>query len=505
MQELWSRFQDLFSGYLPNVLTALAILVLGWLASLLVAALVRGGMNRVMAGKRLQERTEGQLRPVGTWAGRVVFYTLMVFVLAGAFQALRLHSVAGPLDTMLQRFTAFLPQLAGGAILLGVAWIIGSVLRFLVTRGLGRTGLDDRLVAEAGIEAKRPLSKTLGEVVFWGTLLLFIPAVLGVLELDGLMAPLQGMADDMLRVLPDVLGAVLILLVGWFLAKILRQIVTGLLSATGVDRLGAKAGMGPDAGSRRLSVVIGLAVYVLILIPAAIAAFEALRIESVSRPATEMLGQLLAAIPLLFGAALVLGIAYMVGRVLASLTSSLLTGLGFDRLFARLGLKVDKGEAGQTPSEIAGYLVLVAVMLIAAIEAAELLGFVALSALAAQFFSFGTRLLLGLVIFGVGLYLGHLAYQAIPRGRGRWAGLYASAARIAIIVLATTMALQQTGVADEIVTLAFALVLGAIAVAAAIAFGIGARDQATRWVNAWFGRSGGETGPEPARPRDQSG
>jgi hypothetical protein len=68
--------------------------------------------------------------------------------------------------------------------------------------------------------------------------------------------------------------------------------------------------------------------------------------------------------------------------------------------------------------------------------------------------------------------------------------MYASAARIAIVVLATAMALQQTGVAQEIVTLAFSLVLGAIAVAAAIAFGVGAKDAAAREVNRWLERSG---------------
>lgn len=497
MSDLLARLQGLLSGYLPNALTALAILVLGWLAALLVAALTRGAMNRLTSGRRLEETTKGQVKPVmlGVWTGRIVFYALMVFVLAGAFQALRLQSVAGPLDTMLQRLTTYLPQLAGAAILLGLAWLIGSVLRFAVTRGLARTRLDDRLAEGAGFEARRPLSEILGDVVFWGTLLLFIPAVLGVLELEGLVAPLEGMTDDVLAVLPDLLGATLLLLAGWLVAKILSRVVTGLLTAGGLDRLGQRVGMGPEAGPRRLSAVVGLVVYALVLIPTAIAAFDALRIESISAPATAMLSRLLNAIPLLFGAALLVGVGYVVARVLSGLTASLLEGFGFDRLFSRLGLEVEPGEAGQTPSQIAGYLVLVAVMVITAIEAADLLGFQALAGLATDFFQFGARLLLGLVIFGVGLYLGNLAYEAIPRRAGRWPGVYPTAARVAIIVLATTMALQQTGVAADIVTLTFTLVLGAIAVAAAIAFGLGARDAARRVVEDWSAAGGTPSEP----------
>ena len=486
MQDLVARLQELLSNYLPNILIAVAILIVGWLAAILIASVVRGATNRVAARGRFEE-TIDQVRPatIGAWAGRIVFYSLMLFVLAGAFQALRLQSVAGPLDTMLQRVTAYLPQLAGAAILLGVAWLIGTVLRFAVRRGLGKTRIEERLAEGTGLETSRPLSEVLGEVVFWGILLLFMPAVLGVLELQGLIAPLERMADDVLRVLPDLLGATLILLLGWLVAKTLSRIVTGLLTAGGLDALGERIGMGADAGPRRLSRVVGLVVYVLVLIPAAIAAFDALQIESISGPATEMLGQLLAAIPLLFAASVLLVVAYLLARVLSGLTLSLLEGIGFDRLFSRLGLKVEAGDAGQTPSQIASYLVLVAVMVIGAIEASELLGFGALAELATDFFVFSARLVLGLVIFGLGLYLGHLAFESIPRRDSRWPNLYASAARLAIIVLATTMALQQTGVAADIVTLTFALLLGSIAVAAAIAFGLGARDAARRVVEDW--------------------
>jgi hypothetical protein len=461
-----AQLTEQIGTYVPNLLAAIAIIVVGWLIALVTAGLVRRGFNRAMKRGRVSKtlESEGAEAPqVGTWAGRIVFYVLMAFVLAAAFQTLQLPALSGPLDSMLQQFTAYLPQLVGAALLLALAWGIGSILRLIVTQALARTALDERIAESAGLETQKPLSKTLGDVVFWLSLLLFLPAVLGVLELQGLLLPLQSMFDDLFGILPNILGAALILLIGWFIAKIVRQVVTALLGAAGLDRLG---------GPRRLSAVVGLLTYALVLIPAAIAAFDTLRIDAISRPATTMLNQLLAAVPLIFGAAVVLGVAFLIG------------------LFEKMGLRTGAEGEGNTPSQVAGYLILVAIMLIASIEAASLLGFGALSDLVTEFFAFGARLLLGLVIFGVGLYLGNLAHRAIPRGEGRWSGMYASAARIAIVVLATAMALQQTGVAQEIVTLAFSLVLGAIAVAAAIAFGVGAKDAAAREVNRWLERSG---------------
>lgn len=59
-------------------------------------------------------------------------------------------------------------------------------------------------------------------------------------------------------------------------------------------------------------------------------------------------------------------------------------------------------------------------------------------------------------------------------------------ARIAIIVLVSAMALQRIGIAPNIVNLAFGLLLGAIAVAIALAFGLGGRDIAGEQVREWL-------------------
>ena len=123
-------------------------------------------------------------------------------------------------------------------------------------------------------------------------------------------------------------------------------------------------------------------------------------------------------------------------------------------------------------------------MLFATVEAASMLGFAGINALLQQFIDFGADVLLGLVILAVGWWLADVAGRAIERSSPESRGL-ARLARFAILGLVTAMGLRAMGVADDIVNLAFGLVLGAIAVAVALAFGLGGRDAAGKLAQRW--------------------
>jgi len=125
-------------------------------------------------------------------------------------------------------------------------------------------------------------------------------------------------------------------------------------------------------------------------------------------------------------------------------------------------------------------------MLFATIEAARLLGFDLLADLVSQFIVFAGKVLLGVVIFGVGLFLAGLASKTIQASSARQARFLSLAAQVAILTLAGAMALRQMGLAGDIINMAFGLLLGAVAVAAALAFGIGGRDIAARELEGWI-------------------
>jgi hypothetical protein len=491
MQVILDQITQLVGAYIPNLVAALAILIVGWLVALIVSAIVRGVLRRTSLDNRLARLIMGEKAAEGVemerQIARGVYYLIMIFVLIAFFQTLGLTLITEPLNQLLIQVFQYAPRLLGAGLLLLIAWIVASVLKFALSRVLTAAKIDERLGSEAGLEEEKrvPLAQTLGNAVYWLVFLLFLPAVLSALELEGLLQPVQGMINQLLGFLPNIFAAGLILAIGWFVARIVQQIVTNLLAAIGADRLSERVGLAPVLGERRLSGLLGLVVYILILIPVLIAALNALALEAITQPASNMLNAILEAIPSIFAAILVVVIAYVVGRVVAGLIANLLTGVGFNAVLARLGLGKEPVEGERTPSEIVGYLVLVAIMLFAAIEASRLLGFVLLADLVSEFTAFAGQVILGLIIFTIGLYLANLAANTVQASGAAQASWLAMAARVSILVLAGAMALRQMGLANEIINLAFGLLLGAIAVAMALAFGLGGRELAAHELEEW--------------------
>lgn len=151
------------------------------------------------------------------------------------------------------------------------------------------------------------LSDTIANALYWFIFLLFLPAILSTLNLEGTLEPVQTLLDEILAILPNILGAVIIGVVFWFVAQIVRRIVTNLLAATGIDSFAERFGLSATGtGRQSLSSILGTLVFVLILIPGAIAVLEQLQIQAISNPAIAMLNQVLELLPKLFAAAVVL-------------------------------------------------------------------------------------------------------------------------------------------------------------------------------------------------------
>ncbi len=491
LNQLIAQLTPLFGSYIPSLIGAMAILLVGWIAALILASMLRGALKRT----RLDARLAGWIYlgepnkadEVRLWTGNIAFYLIMIFVLIAVFQTLHLSQITEPLNLLLGQVFQFAPRLFSALLLLAIAWILATILRVGILRLLNTLRVDERLGSQAGISSggRSPLASSIADAIYWLIFLLFLPAVLGALALEGLLTPVNSMMNTLLGFLPNLFAAGLILVTGWFLARIVQRIVTNLLAAVGTDRLSERVGLTQVLETRPLSNVVGVIVYVLILVPVLIAALNSLQLEAITQPASAMLGKILGAVPDIFGAVLVLALAFVVGRVVASLVSNLLTGLGFNGILARMGLAADNPAGTKSPSAIAGYLILVAIMLFASIEAARLLGFDLLATLVADFTVFGGQLILGLVIFGIGLYLANVAATAVQTAGGTQAALLARVTKIAILALGSAMALRQMGLANEIVNLAFGLILGALAVAFALALGLGGKEIAATELKTW--------------------
>ncbi len=449
----------------------------------------------------------------------------------------RMNSNYGSVDTfrLQAMMQEWLPKIVGALVILAIAWAVGTAAKWALAK------LIDKIPGLAKHNAGRPENQTvghqLGSLAYWLILLVGIVAALGVLGLDYIVQPLNALIGDFFAFLPGLIGAALILFIGFIVATLAKRVVESALNVANVDRGLEKAGLTRLTGASGLAKTVGTIVFVMIIIPIAIAALEQLGIRAISDPAVSVLQTVLNALPRVIAAAIVLGIAFVIARWVATLVEQILPSLGLDRSLGALGVfgggstpaptpppsaNYAAGEpatlaqaetataqpaqaaasaaASVTPSKIISQAVLWAIMLFAATEAARLLGFAAIAAMLHQVLELFGRVLFGGVIIALGVALAGFLSGMVKRSGGGGEGFASTLVRWATIALATAMGLRFMGIADEIVILAFGLILGSAAVAAAIAFGIGGRDPAKRVLEQALQKAESRAGGQPPTP-----
>jgi hypothetical protein len=473
-------FQNALGAELPRILGALLILIVGWS----LAVVVRGGVRRLLAAARLNRRiaeTTEQKVDLETGLSATAFWLIILITLIGVFNTLNLILASGPFEVLVKQVAAFLPRLVAGALLILVAWLAAVAVRAVVNRVLDSSGLDEKLSASAGMQ---PMRKSVGNMLFWLVILLFVPAILNAFDLSGLLDPVKAMVAKILDILPNVFAAFLIGFVGWLLGKVLSGLVTNILATAGADSGAHRLGLD---STLRISQIAGTIVMIVVFVPALIAALDALKIEAISRPATDMLGRFLAAVPNLVAAALILVVTYYVARFVAQLLGRLLSAMGFDTLPQKLGL-AGIFAGGAQPSRLVSMLVLFFAMLFATVEAANRLEFNQVRDVMTLFIRFGGNIVLGAIILVIGSWLANVAHGAIRRADVTHSEGLAGIARVAILGLVIAMGLRAMGIADEIVELAFLLTFGAVAIAVALSFGLGGREAAGKQMEYWLAK-----------------
>jgi hypothetical protein len=377
-----------------------------------------------------------------------------------------INSIAGSLGSQVV-------NLLGALLLLIVIWVVARVVKAAVAKLCARLNVDGKLKSPG-------LSDTFVNVSYWLVWLLALPMLLTQLGLTGMLEPVNNLVGSILGFVPKLAGSAIILGIGYLIANIVRQVVTGLLSAAGSEKLAERLNMSNSLGKGGLSGLIGTILFVLIMLPVVAGALQPLGLDSVTRPVTNMLDTIMSLLPRLFGAGIILTFALVVGRVIANIVSTILASVGFNSVLPRLGLGNSPKIAGRTPAELIGTLILAAIVIGALTQASEVLGFAALTSAVGTFGSIAAQVGAGVVVLAIGLWLSNLAANAIKGTTIANAGTLAMAARFAVLFFTIPMALRQMGLPAEIITVGFGSLLGALTIAAAIAFGIGGRHAAAR-------------------------
>ena len=337
----------------------------------------------------------------------------------------------------------------------------------------------------------------LGRLAYWLVWLVGLIAALQPLGLSGVLTPVTALTNEVFAFLPKLLGAGLFFFAGLILARIVRHIVEAALGALNLERLLGRAGLSigeqpiavdesgtasEGAAPVRSSIAraVGVTVSAIIILFAAIGALQILQITAISDPATNMLNAIALAIPNVLAALVWLTLAYIIGRWVKSLLETVLPSLGFDNAVRALGVT----PANAVPSRVVGTLAMTAAIIIGLMEAARQVGGDSTAALMFQITELGGKVIFGTVIIVVGLFLARILANLVGSSTGE-ASYAQTIVKYAIIALFTAIGLTFMGLADQIVMMAFGLILGSAAVATAIAFGLGGRDAAARILERW--------------------
>ena len=400
------------------------------------------------------------------------------------------------------------PKIIISFLILIATWIVARVVKWAIQKAIDRTPALRKHMTGSPEETVGHQLGTIAKLIIW---LVGIMAALQFLKLGQILSPINELVNEIFAFLPHLIAAGLIFFLGLVVARIVKRLVEAVLVAANVDGLLARVGIGstegttrtdPEAvppgaapGATRASIAraSGVLVYALIVIPVAIAALQALEISSIAGPATAMLNEILAAIPHVLAAALWIGIAFVAGRFLKTIIEAILPPTGFDDAIRSTGVL----PMSAFPSRLVANIAMIAVILAASIEAAGQLGGATVAIFLAQVTELGGKVIFGTLIIVVGIFLARIIANLVGSGTGE-GGFAQTIVRYAIIALFTAIGLTFMGLADQIVILAFGLILGSGAVATALAFGLGGRDAAARILERWADNG---PPPRPAPPR----
>ena len=202
-----------------------------------------------------------------------------------------------------------------------------------------------------------------------------------------------------------------------------------------------------------------------------------------------MLGEF---VPALFGALVILFAGYLVAKVIEKGTHRLLRKVHFNQLLERGGVMqaVERSGSHLNPAKVIANVLFWFVMFAVLLVAANAIGLESLANVFSELVSYIPSVIAAIVIIILGIVLGGFVGGLIMASAGGLHGgpWLARTGRAGVIVLAVFMALQELGIATDIVTTAFAILFGAVALAMALAFGLGNRELAAEVTRDWYER-----------------
>lgn len=377
-------------------------------------------------------------------------------------------------DMFVSFFGAGIWAVIKAVLMLVLACIVAAVVKSMVVKLLTKTGL--RFLSgktDASADGGKRVSEHIGKLVHLLVFLLFVPGIFESLGVREMSVPILNLLNTMWGYLPNILAAVIVLWVGLFIAKLVRELLTPVFDRMKINRLQEMAGIEAE-GSAKLSDTLAYIVYVLILIPVVITTLQVLDIQAVSGPAIRMLDTMFGFIPNIMVALVIIVVGCMVAKLSGNIVESLIASAGLDAKLIKLpGME----NSGLILSKTAGRIVHTVMVIFFVVESFGVLHLQVLTNIGSAVIGYLPRALAAVLIL-LGCFVCNTMVQKSLQKNGHKTG--ALFAGTGIWTAGGFMVLSELGIAAEIVNTAFVVAITALALAFAIAFGIGGRQSAER-------------------------
>ncbi|QUE86560.1 MULTISPECIES: mechanosensitive ion channel [Exiguobacterium] len=483
-------------SWLPDLLLVLLVLVIGFILAKVLEGVTRKALRKARLDERVGVTKEGDPAKPGRderkWTperiiAKVVFFGVLLLAFLIVFEYMNVPGVVQPFNQIYASFSGLITGVIKAGLILLVAWIIATLLKKAIQMAGHRLNLN-KLMEKTGQDSssvnQTQWVDTVANIVFYLVLLLALPAVLDALGLQGISGPFEDLLNSFLAFIPRLVAAALIFAIGYVVAKIVRDILTKFLEAAGLNRFAEKLHLADYVKGSSLAKAVGTIVFILIMIPVTISALEALNIRGISEPAISMLNNILAMIPNIIVAIVLILVGVFVAKWLKGVVVSLLENLGVNSLAEKMGFG-GRSTSSTSVAQVIGTIVQIIVILLFVSEALQVANLEFMASLATAIFAYLPMVIAAIIILAVGLWLANMAERLVGSvlvdGAGQPSALR-HIAKYAILGLAFFMAISQLGIAPMIVNTAFLLILGAVALAFGLAFGLGGRETAARYL-----------------------
>lgn len=398
-----------------------------------------------------------------------------------------MDNVGNSVQNGFNSFVDYLPQLLLGIVLIIVAWIVATLVGKAVSKGLKAVGIGkyfQKWGATKTEEQSHALIDTLSKVAYYLVWVLFLPGIFSTFGLDSIGQPIMNMIDTVLAFIPNIIAAGIVLVLGLFAAKLVKNLVYNVAIAANIDKHLAKLTGGDtnDAEVKKnkgtLASVLANIVYFLIVIPIILVALEVLNINSIAEPISSVLNTILSAIPNILVAVVLLIVGFAIAKFAGMILTDLLKSAGLNKYSSYLK---KSSNMNLDLAKIAGQTVAVLIGLFFLVEALNALNLEMLNSILSVVIGYLPNVLFAAIIIGLGFVGGQMLSSAIKNTTGSM--LAGMLVKYILIIFSIFMALDQLNFASAIVQAAFICIIGGLAVAFALSFGLGGREFAKKQLS----------------------